>query len=294
MATSTNGYQTAGRYLIGEGQALPRLAAFDIDGTLLPWGEQISDRAVDALWGLAHAGVTVVLATGRPWPQAEVIAEGLPMVPYVVCLNGAVTMEVASQEVLSHDAMTQSEARAAAQVVRQHFPTARLGLDMIDGRHIWERGFRPNMPKDFTDSIQVRWVEDALAEVDHEVLTWLVEVQEVSTDQVIDRLSEQMPAGTEIRHSGLDMAEIAARGVTKATALERICHRLGIDEGQLVTFGDGFNDVEMLRFAAIGVAMGNAPAPVQEAADWVAPPIGEDGAAVVVECLLEQLRTASN
>ncbi len=267
---------------------LPRLAAFDVDGTLIDRHGVLTERTASALEALTGAGVIAVLATGRPWPQAQPIVWCAPSVSYAVCLNGAVVMDAVAGEQIADRSMTRFEALEAAEIARKLIPDVRLGLDLADGRHAWEHGFAPDMPADLLADINVARVEDACAAVDGPVLTWLVCVPGVDTLRVIDELAPQMPLGTEIRPSGLDMAEIAAVGVNKSAGLEVVCQRYGIDASETVAFGDGFNDIDMLRWAGWSIAMSNGPAEVQAAADFVAPNGDGDGVAAVIEQMLER------
>ena len=73
--------------------------------------------------------------------------------------------------------------------------------------------------------------------------------------------------------------DLAPEGVSKASGLEWVCRELGVAAADVLAIGDGRNDIEMLRWAGRGVAMGQAPDRVKAAADGVAPPVPEDGAA---------------
>ena len=75
--------------------------------------------------------------------------------------------------------------------------------------------------------------------------------------------------------------------MNKSAGLEIICQRYGIDAAEVVAFGDGLNDIDMLRWAGQAVAMSNAPEQVRAAADIVAPSHHDDGVAAVIELLLE-------
>ncbi len=266
---------------------LPRLAAFDVDGTLINRHGVLTERTAAALRALTEAGVVAALATGRPWPQAQSVLRRAPSVSYAVCLNGAVVMDAVAGEQIADRAMTHIEAIEAAEIARKLMPDVRLGLDLADGRHVWEHDFGPAMPADLLADISVARVDDALAAVDGPVLTWLVHAPSSDTLTIIDELAPEMPLGTEIRPSGLDMAEIAAAGVNKSAGLEIICQRYGIDASEVLVFGDGLNDIDMLRWAGQAVAMSNAPPEVQAAADVVAPNHHDDGVAAVIEHVLE-------
>ncbi|WP_420439335.1 HAD family hydrolase [Candidatus Poriferisodalis sp.] len=265
---------------------LPRLAAFDIDGTLITRRGALADRTATALGALAEAGVITALATGRPWPQTESVLRRAPTLSYAVCLNGAVVMDAAAGERIADRSMTHFEAIEAAEIARKLLPDVSLGLDMADGRHFWEHRFAPQMPADLIADLSVARVADAVGAVDGPVLTWLVHVPDVDTLAIVNELEPYMPLGTEIRPSGLDMAEIAAAGVSKSAGLKIVCQRYGINASDVVVFGDGLNDVDMLRWAGHGVAMSNAADMVRDAADAVAPSNDDDGVAVVVEAML--------
>jgi len=257
-----------------------------VDGTLINRQGVLTERTASALRALAEAGVITALATGRPWPQSQSVVRQASGVSYAVCLNGAVVMDAGAGEQIADRAMTHIEAMEAAEIARKLVPDVRLGLDMADGRHVWEHDFAPVMPVDLLADISVDRVDDALSAVDGPVLTWLVHAPSVDTLAIIDELSPDMPLGTEIRPSGLDMAEIAAAGVSKSAGLEIICQRYGFDAADVLAFGDGLNDIDMLRWAGQAVAMSNAPDSVRDAADRVAPSNEDDGIAVVVEAML--------
>ena len=81
--------------------------------------------------------------------------------------------------------------------------------------------------------------------------------------------------------------EIIHQGVDKATALLALGQKLGIAPSEMIAIGDMDNDIAMLRMAALGIAMGNAPMNVQEEADWVTDTNNRDGVAVAIERLKE-------
>ncbi len=265
---------------------LPKLAAFDIDGTLITRSGVLTERTAAALEALAGAGVMTVLATGRPWPQTMSVVRRARCLTYAVCLNGAVVMDIATGERIADRSMTHTEAIEAAEITRKLLPDVHLAVDLADGRHLWEHDFAPEMPTDLLADLQVSRVDDAIAAVDGPVLTWLVHAPSTDTLTVVNELASEMPLGTEIRPSGLEMAEIAAAGVSKAAGLEIVCQRYGIAPREVIAFGDGLNDIEMLRWAGHSVAMSNAPDSVRAAADVIAPSNSEDGVAVVLEALL--------
>jgi hydroxymethylpyrimidine pyrophosphatase-like HAD family hydrolase len=99
-----------------------------------------------------------------------------------------------------------------------------------------------------------------------------------------------VPAGVAVSPSGLlGSVELTVPGVHKGTGMASLCRRLGVAQHDVVAFGDGLNDHEMLAWAGHGVAMGNALDETKAVADVVAPSNDDDGVAQVVEQLLARL-----
>ena len=86
--------------------------------------------------------------------------------------------------------------------------------------------------------------------------------------------------------------DVAPQGVTKASALARLAARLGTDAAHAVAVGDGGNDIEMISWAGAGAVMGSAPRPVVEAGDLVTESVWRDGAAAVMDAVIERVRFA--
>jgi len=263
----------------------PRLLAFDIDGTLLRSDGSVSARVRGALDAARDLGLVLSLSTGRPWPQAFGVAADAGGMDYGVCLNGAVVVDAVEGHTLALRTMTAEQGRATGRLARDLLPDATLAADMADGRHFWERDFHPMFPVD----VEAVRVDDAVSIVDGPVLTWLVGSPGWDPAEIITTLHDHMPPGTEVRPSGLDMAEIAAFGVSKASGLQIVADRHDIARDEVMAFGDGLNDLEMLRWAGHPVAMANGHPTVLDVARRIAPSNDDDGVAVVIEGVLASI-----
>ena len=105
------------------------------------------------------------------------------------------------------------------------------------------------------------------------------------------QIAALVPSGIDVSPSGLPgSVELTAPGVHKGSGVVRLCQLLGIERQQVVAFGDGLNDHEMLMWAGHGVAMGNAADVTKAVADEVTASNNRDGVAIVVERLLDGLR----
>lgn len=255
--------------------------AFDIDGTLIRSTGEVSPAVREAVASARASGIVVGVSTGRPWPQARDAAYDAGGVDYAVCLNGAVVADGDGTPIAVRS-LRAEQACQAATIARRILPGVTLAADMADGRHFWEHDFDPMMP---VDMAAVR-VADGVDAIDGDVLTWLLAVPGMGPEAIVEALRHEMPVGTEVRPSGLDMAEIAAFGVNKASGLQIVADRFGVQREEVAAFGDGLNDLEMLRWAGLPVAMANAPEQVQALGRIVAPSNDDDGVAAVISQLL--------
>ena len=130
-------------------------------------------------------------------------------------------------------------------------------------------------------------VDDAAPRPDDSVHSTVLFALDLDTDQILARVSAVLGPDVHVSPSGLvDSVELTPPGVHKGSGVARLCERIGVAQADVVAFGDGLNDVEMLTWAGLGVAMGNADAAVQRIADEVTASNDDDGVALVVERLL--------
>ncbi len=262
----------------------PRLVVSDMDGTLLDLdGIRVSRRNADALRRAADAGARVVIATGRPvvW-LGPVIEAGFTGT--AVCMNGAVTYDIAAGEILASvpmlPAAMQSFVEALAQRVDFALAVERLGTSEHDFwaeetyRHPWVVGGyqalnRSDLLADPAGKLLVRGLSDSA--------TLAAAARAAAADA---HVGEQLS----ITYSTDDgLIEIAAAGVNKGRALARLAQEWGIAAADAVAFGDMPNDLEMLSWAGHGVAMANAHPDLAAIATEIAPHHGDDGVAAVLE-----------
>ncbi|ROS79192.1 HAD family hydrolase [Cellulomonas sp. PhB143] len=261
----------------------PLLVALDIDGTLITYDEELSDEVREAVAAVRDAGHHVVLSTGRSVVATVPIARELGLeTGYAVTSNGAVTVRVDPGHPggFAVDDVVTFDPGPALRLLGEQLPDARFAVEEIGV------GFRINTP----------FPEGELGGA-HEVVPF-----EALWEREVTRVVVRSPEHTRsafhemVAHLGLDdvtyavgwtaWMDIAPLGVSKATALERVRRILHVQPDRTVALGDGHNDVEMLTWAARGVAMGHAADAVKDCADEVTGSVEEDGAAQVLRSLL--------
>jgi Cof subfamily protein (haloacid dehalogenase superfamily) len=267
------------------------MLACDLDGTVVRSDGTISPRTLAALAACEAAGVLVVFVTGRPprWMPAVAAATGHRGV--AICGNGAVVVDLATEEIIEVHPLNRPAVLRVAQTLRAALPGAAFAVETTAG-YRQEPGFRthrgwldPSRPAALRP--QIAPLEELLGD-DPVVLKLLCRAESLRADAMVALARELVDGDVEPVHSDSTdcLLEMSAAGISKATTLSALAAGHGIGAEQVVAFGDMPNDVPMLHWAGTGYAMADGHPEAIAAADAVAPPCGRDGVAVVLEGLL--------
>ena len=263
----------------------PRVVALDIDGTLLKWVdgqtedyETITAPVYDAIHRALDAGAHVVLSSGRSPHGMTRIADMLDIPRaeadqlWVVASNGAVVFRYPPMEVVHEETFDAAPAVAA---VLEHHPDA---LVAVEERAVG--GYRVNrvFPEGEISGEQIiTEVDDIVGEPVSRVI---IRDPEATTDDFLELASKLGLHGTDYVVGWTAWLDLSPVGVSKASGLQHVCDRIGLTAADVLAIGDGRNDIEMLRWAGRGVAMGQAVDEVKAAADDVTASVHDEGAAV--------------
>ena len=258
-----------------------RLVASDLDGTLLRTDKTISDRTVAAVTACEAAGMTMVLATGRPPRWIGDISDRLGHRGVALCANGAVIYDLDDDRVLSHHTIATDAALEVVARIRRRWPDAVFAVETLD--HL---GLEPAWPINFPVPDNTRYA-DATELVTVPPVKLLARLEGHPVEAALAAATLETTGLVEVTWSGgSHLLEMSAPGVTKEAALAELALRLGIEADRAVAFGDMPNDIGMLRWAGRGLAVANAHELVLAAADRVIGSNDDDGVAVELEALL--------
>jgi len=264
------------------------LGAFDLDGTVLRRNLRITPDTVTALQSLRERGMRLVVATGRRFEEAREHAGRLGFADQdpVICYGGSMVRRM-NGETLLHRTLPRSLSIEALGWAAERDLHARV---FLDGRIITspdtpaalEHLRRNAEPGVSIVDFPVDWLRDGgeeptkLVIVDrpNDIKGWLEEAQTAFAGRLF--VTRSLP----------HYVEVGSLEGTKASAVRFLCERWGIEPERVLAFGDADNDIDMLRFAGHGVAVGGMTGEVREAADRVVPGVDEDGVAGYVETLL--------
>ncbi|MDQ7991875.1 MAG: HAD family hydrolase [Propionicimonas sp.] len=264
-----------------------RLIATDLDGTLLRPDKTISERTTDAIRSAHEAGLQVVAATGR-YP-ATLAALLTPVgIDYAVASNGAQCYRLSSGDLLFEEVVPTDSVRA----IMDYLPQALDGVlfEAVTDHglvHYAEAGYFDLVHEYERRMFPLRYLEiPKAAMLDHAIVKLAVRHPSATPEELLDTLVESGLTGFHATTSGAPFLEISGPGVTKASGVARLASVLGLESRQVLAVGDARNDVELLEWSGIGVAMGNAVAEALAAADHTTASNDEDGLAAVIERLL--------
>ena len=243
----------------------PALIACDVDGTLFDENETITPRTRDAVRAAVTAGARFVVATGRPPRWIRPVVDALGFAPMAVCANGAVIYDPATDRVVS------AQTLAVERIGERAHDTATPQFISSPGyEHAW---LNP-------DNTEVS-IEDLLSAP---AIKLLIRKTGARSADMAAELSKHVGIEGDITYSTNNgLVEIVPLGISKATGVQEIAKPLGISNDEVVAFGDMPNDVPMLLWAGLGVAMGNAHPDALAAADEVTAPNTDDGVGRVLE-----------
>lgn len=257
-----------------------KLIAADMDGTLLTDDKRISARTREAIKAAVKKGVIFTVSTGRPIQAIRCYEElrelGCPVITY----NGAVIAEPDTEKIIYEQSLEREDALRILEYGTERKLTmcvwcgGQLYVNMFNERTDYYKRMTKVEPVLLEDA-------DALANKGITKILWYDDAEKIAA------FEEEMKAAgfnsvTACTSQPMYL-EFFNRKVSKAAAIQRICDIYGIKRTEVIAVGDANNDLEMIEYAGLGVAMANAVQNVREKADFVTLSNEEDGVAYVIE-----------
>ncbi|MBN3893369.1 MAG: HAD family phosphatase [Nostoc sp. JL31] len=267
-----------------------KLLVLDIDGTIAGQSNTISEPVKQAILAAQARGIQVAIATGRMYRSAlrfhQDIGSTLPLMAY----QGAWIQDPITQKIHRHWVVSREIAHQLLDYFEQPELRSLLSVHFYINDQLYVRELTRET-KIYAErsgiiAIPVGDLRQALTNEPTKILALSDDTDLI--DKLLGNLRRQYtPAELYMTTSVATFFEATNASVNKGTAIRYLAEELlGLQLANVMAIGDNFNDVEMLEYAGLGVAMGNAPAGVQAIAKWVAPSVEEDGAAVAIEKFL--------
>lgn len=260
-----------------------KLIALDLDGTLTSTDKQILPKTKEILQNLANQGVTIVLASGRPTAGLYREAEELKLAQnggYLLSFNGAKVVDYQTKEIVYekvYDAKTvhsvYDRAKEYNLAVMTYTDELIITEDETD-EYVMVESKINHMP--------LKHVDDFKGAVDFSVNKVLLTGKPEYAGAIVEEFKAPYGDSLSIYRSAPYFIEVMAQGIDKAASLQALIDNLNIKQSEVISFGDGYNDLSMIEFAGMGVAMANAVDEVKQRADYITLSNDEEG---IYECL---------
>ena len=265
-----------------------KLIALDLDGTLLNMEKKVPQGNYQALKECEKAGIQIVPATGRGVGGIPPMIRELPGANYAITTNGAVVADLKNNKAIKTCGLSNEMIQRILNIAKKYHSATD---PFIDGRaitepasidHMDEFGLSPEMQKLIRDTREVvpnvmEYVKTTGAEAE-KVNIFMADLEE---REVLRKELMAIPE-LSISSSMYNNLEVNAKGADKGSALLWLADYLGIDREETMSFGDGENDIPMIKAAGLGVAMGNALDTVKAVADTVTLTNDENGVAAAI------------
>lgn len=260
------------------------ILVLDIDGTLTNSEKLITEKTKEALFALQERGHKVVLASGRPTPGIMPIAEQIRLKEYggyILAYNGAKVMNCQTGEVIYQKTLPEESIKEIYDAAVE-FKTGLLSYDK-------EGIITPVQPDEYIhkeakiNHLPIKKVDNFVEYIDYPVNKCLLTADGLYLAEVEVELKKRFRGKLNIYRSEPFFLEIMPQNIDKAYSLGKLLETLGMTKDQMICCGDGYNDLSMIQYAGMGVAMANANEQVKEAADFITLSNDEDGVAHVID-----------
>ena len=261
-----------------------RAIALDLDGTLTNHEKVVTPKTREALLKAASEGAVIILASGRPTYGIEPVAECLELNQrggYILSYNGgnivnAKTGEKLFSQYLPDEVIPELYAYAKE---NGHALLGYAGNEIItempDDQYVKEES-RIN-------KMNIRKVENLFEAMEPHPTKLLMTGDPTLMLKAEEELVEKLGDRMDIFRSAPFFLELVPKGIDKAKSLSRLLTKINLTPADMIAFGDGYNDLSMLKLAGMGVAMENAAPEVRAEADYVTLTNEEDGVAAALE-----------
>jgi Cof subfamily protein (haloacid dehalogenase superfamily) len=273
-----------------------RMVAIDLDGTLLRRDGMMGERTRRALQAAVKRGIKVAICTGRRFRTTLPILTELQLAVPVIVHGGQLIKDAGTHETLHHNYLTQELSLGAVKFLKAYGVTPIVYVDLFtEGIDIYLDNERDGHPFHLKYLEQNRSHCHFVGDVSNIFCPQTIHVGALADRASLERLDARLERefGPSIRHLVMNntnndgaFLEIMTPGNSKWRALAVLIEKAGLTPEQVICIGDEINDLEMIRHAGLGVAMGNAIPAVKAVAAYVTRSNEEDGVAHVVEQFL--------
>src|SRR5947207_7804705 len=258
-----------------------KLVAIDLDGTLLDKSKKVCERAAGALKCLPTQGMKVVIASARPPRSVRHIYQELGLDTWQINYNGALIWDEPTQKPVFHRPMNAKLVHMMIDRARDMFEEVLVSVEILD------KWFTDRDEHTYTTETGKLFKPDVICPIEQICCQPITKLMLLGDPRIVSRLEslllEEFGGKVTLLHTDNDLLQIMDNRVSKAVALQKIAAHYGVKPAEVMAISDAPNDVGMLQYAGVAIAMANAQDVVKEVADWIAPSNDEHGVHVALQ-----------
>uniref|UniRef100_A0A7C5V5Q0 HAD family phosphatase n=1 Tax=Caldicellulosiruptor owensensis TaxID=55205 RepID=A0A7C5V5Q0_9FIRM len=267
-----------------------KLIAIDLDMTLLDKNKNISQKNRRAIELAKQKGVKIVLCSGRILKGVMYFAKVLGLHDQViVACNGAIVRDLKKNKDIYYVGLENEKSLEIARICKEndiyyhyYFQDTMIARRLdYSSKFYYEKN--KELPKEERIDIIIDDCEQTLKSCGNLITKFVIIDKDVEKVDRVREIIEKRLSGVETTKSDTNILEVMKEGVNKKRALEFVCSYLGIDPKEIMAIGDNENDLQMIEFAGLGVAMENAIEELKKIADFVTQSYEDDGVAKAIE-----------
>ena len=256
-----------------------KFLALDVDGTLLNSNREVSESTIESVKEARKNGVLVTICTGRPVQGAVPFVKLFGLQSHIIAYNGGMIVNSKTMEVLYEQDVSAEDARRIIALGEERKTTIIIWSN--NQLYVNELNDHVNEYRQLSDVHPIK-IDDYEVIIQQGItkLLWIDDVEKIKVFKA--EMHDQLQKTVNVVISKPHYLEFVDKKVSKGEALKHIGEIYGINQDEMMAIGDGDNDLPMLEYAGLGVAMGNAPDFVKEKVQFVTSSNDEDGIAIAI------------
>ena len=286
-----------------------KLAAIDLDGTMLNQYGIVTQRTKEAIKKVQQQGIEVVIASGRPTDSVKTIAKEIESEKYFISGNGAIIYDIANDEIIYENILKKQKTLDIIKICEENS----IYYNIYTDKEIIAKSLqcnvlyyhKENLNKEEKNKTRINIVEniydyisnrdekivkiticDSHPVIFNSIMRKLKEIDEIEVLEVSHMSRKMIRQGTEDIPIEYFYTEISAQNVDKWNAIEFLKDKMQIETEEIVAIGDNINDKKMIENAGLGIAMGESTPVIKEVANQITDSNIDDGVAKALEKLL--------
>lgn len=261
-----------------------KLLVLDLDGTLTNSKKEITQQTKDTLIKAQEAGLKVLLASGRPTYGVAPLANELELQKYegyILAYNGGEIIDWKTRKLMYEKQLDSDLLPYLYRCAKENdfaivtYENEYVLTEKPDDEYVLKEAL--------LNVMKIKKVDNFLEAVKHPIIKCLIVGEPTRLAQLEKEMYEKLKDRMGVFRSEPYFLELVPKGIDKAQSLSVLLEEIGMTKGEMIAIGDGFNDLSMIQYAGLGIAMKNAQDVVKQAADFITLSNDEDGVAYAVK-----------